>query len=281
MIYYRKGIIYKNENYISFTFSLSTDDKIDINDFYKNTDHIFDVDGNIEDLSDKIYQECPDNYKVYDISINVCQNDIFGYNKEYSKNNTTVTILKDNDIAKGAVIADGMTTEVYNIKNIPDDIKQIICGCTIEKTPPITPDKQMDNTITSNSTTDDGTNNSTTNDNTDSSKPIPNINIPEIDIPNDVDPNTELGIKAENMMNSDTTDNKNLIDNGIDNIENNVGNDMKKLDMSRSVAFNNLFDKTLSMMDDIGPSPDLVSELHNPDETISNKIKNFFGKKLI
>ena len=270
MILYKKDMFQNNKDILYIKIYIEVDDTISIDKFLSDI-NIKNIDfSNYEKLSDNVYNNIPQEYYKFKISIEILINDVYGYKKIYDNDDSTLSIIHRNNDTSGIIISNGISINTYNINEIPDDIKKLILSKITSDDQNINDNKKISDTsspVTPNNVPQQNIKPpNTTQTYPETTTPLPDI--PDIEIPNDVDEKAELQAYIDRNQQND---------NGPPPPP--PGTSPKKLDISGSPVFNNLFDQTLSMMDNIGPSPDLIADMSNPEPAVSNKIKDFFGKK--
>ena len=260
----KKGAINLNNGYVEIIIKFLVEDTFDLSLFGKDMISIFNsnyYDVKIEDISDEIYKQINSNYKKYNIKIELILNNSIGYNKEYKSDN--IIVLSKNKIPKGIILSNDIDATVYNINDIPDDIKNKILSSNDTKTPPPAPPQP-----------------------TPAPSPTPPPTTPPSEQPSstphiDDIPSLNLNIDPDLSYSTDTSESATGPETPTPSTPPlpETGDNDKKIDISSSPVFNDIFDKTIKMMDNIGPSEDLLADLSRPDPSLIDVIKGHFGNK--
>lgn len=149
MNYFKKISINNDTSNINISIIVDIkDDNVVFENFQKDfSNDKFNIDvTDIVKISDNVYNVILENYKKYDISITVDINYMIGYTKLYNQDDK-ISILENNGDVKGIIIGNGITSKVYNIDSIPDEIKEKICGSPTSNKPNVIEPEHNNNII--------------------------------------------------------------------------------------------------------------------------------------
>lgn len=133
MIYISKIKLSFPQKNISVKISITHEDEnhndIKLDDFSNDFSNIYEL--HIDDdnnMCDIIYNSIIGKYKNYDITIECLINDMYGISKFYKKIDDKLIVINQGNDIKGIIYDDNLSYTVYNINNIPSDLKSKICG---------------------------------------------------------------------------------------------------------------------------------------------------------